>query len=225
MTKDNQQEITPEISRSESEENERQKDLTIVDERQITPEYSQEQIEDILHGDLWYASKWGKVLVRDKLRQVVAQLNKAYLDKCAEVEYTYKPCFDKIVGYVQSHSSKWDVRYLGMSCHDVIIDRYEKLQEENQRLTAIIEQQREAIENIFMRVSYLKIHGVSINGGPISNNDGRPNIVSVSLDDAFFIVNEIGKVAAEALASDHIVDAGKATISKKETIAEKEQPE
>lgn len=40
---------------------------------------------------------------------------------------TMEPFFFKITDYVQENASKWDTKYLGGSCHDIIIDRCEKL--------------------------------------------------------------------------------------------------
>lgn len=102
----------------------------------ITPEKVRELLAGITHD---YAESDVMHYGNAKMAASAPDIAQAYLKKCEEVDTCYKPCFITIIDYVQKNGSDWDVKYLGRSCHDVIIDRCETLEHENQRLQVIID--------------------------------------------------------------------------------------
>ncbi len=72
----------------------------------------------------------------------------------SEIDYLYKPSFFAITDYVQGKD--WGAKYLGRSCHDVIVDRCETLQKENQRLQSIIDKSLEDSVRLRVNNSYLE---------------------------------------------------------------------
>lgn len=153
---------------------------------------SKAHVDSIVRRDVWKEiiedKDYHLQSIIEKLQQENQRLKEAYDAKCEELDLCCKPCFSAVVGYVQKHGAKWDVKYLGKTCHDVIIDRCETLQQENQRLQSIIDKHEEPI-NTEESINILEVYKDSVLYH-ISENKRMQAIIDKQREAVEFYANE-----------------------------------